>query len=170
VADAVGVGAAVVAAAENDMTKAAIDGATIRPARPSDLPSIAALLLGARPPIAGVQDHLDGFLVAERQGRLIGCAGIERHGQAALLRSVAVAAEERGRGLGARLVVACLERAREAAVSSVSLLTETAESFFPRFGFVPVDRLELPRALADSEELRGACPESARAQMLELKK
>ena len=153
------------------MTGAATDEATtIRPAGPDDLPSIAALLSEARLPSAGVQHHLSGFLVAERGGRVIACAGLELHGEAALLRSVAVASRARGLGLGARLVAACLDRAREAAVASISLLTETADSFFLRFGFAPVARTELPRSLAASEELRGACPDSARAMMLELER
>jgi amino-acid N-acetyltransferase len=157
------------AAAEQPMTDAAIDGeTTIRSAGSADLPAIAALLAELRLPLAGVEEHLGGFLVAERGGRLIGCAGIERHGDSALLRSVAVASPERGRGLGARLVAACLGRAREDGLRTISLLTETAESFFPRFGFVPIARAELPPALGASQELQGACPESARAMTLAL--
>jgi amino-acid N-acetyltransferase len=168
--DAVEVDAAA-AVAENTMANAAIDGeTTIRSAGLADLPSIATLLSEMGLPTAGVRDHLTGFLVAERAGRVIGCAGLERYDDVALLRSVAVTTAERGRGLGVRLVEACLDRAREAALVSVSVLTETADSFFPRFGFARVTRAELPRPLAASEELRGACPDSAHAMMLELEK
>jgi amino-acid N-acetyltransferase len=45
----------------------------------------------------------------------------------------------------------------------VALLTETADGWFPRFGFRPVPREALPAALSASAELRGACPATARA-------
>ncbi|HET7600112.1 MAG TPA: hypothetical protein VFK09_07450, partial [Gemmatimonadales bacterium] len=41
------------------------------------------------------------------------------------------------------------------------LLTTTADRWFRRLGFVPVERSALPAALAGSEELKGACPASA---------
>jgi amino-acid N-acetyltransferase len=151
------------------MNDAAIDDTKIRPAGSADFPSIAALVLQAGLPLAGAEDHLNGFVVAERNGSVIGCAGLERHADAALLRSVAVAATERSRGLGGRLVAACLDRARGAGLVSVALLTETADGWFPRFGFTPVERGALPASLSASEELRGACPDSARAMLLELK-
>jgi len=46
--------------------------------------------------------------VTREGGRVIGCAGWERHGQAALLRSVAVRAEARGRGVRLALVHAAV--------------------------------------------------------------
>jgi amino-acid N-acetyltransferase len=54
-----------------------------------------------------------------------------------------------------------LELARERGVRNVYLLTTTASQFFPRFGFAAIPRTELDPALAQSEELRGACPASA---------
>jgi amino-acid N-acetyltransferase len=68
----------------------------------------------------------------------------------------------RGRGVGIALSAAALAHV-DAAGSPVALLTETAAGYFPRFGFTPVDRDQLPASLAGSAELRGACPTSARA-------
>ena len=141
---------------------------SIRPARRTELPAIQALLRESGLPVAGVDAHVDEFLVAEEDGGLVGCAAVERYGDAGLLRSVAVRASMRGTGLGQRLTEACIDAARAKGLTTLSLLTETAEKFFPRFGFVAVEQRALPDALKASEELRGACPASARAMILEL--
>ncbi|MBV9947898.1 MAG: GNAT family N-acetyltransferase, partial [Myxococcales bacterium] len=41
------------------------------------------------------------------------------------------------------------------------LLTTTADSFFPRFGFQHIAREDVPPELRASRELQGACPASA---------
>ena len=53
-------------------------------------------------------------------------------------------------------------------LAELYLLTTTAEGFFPRLGWEPVARAELPAELAGSQELRGACPASAAAMRLRL--
>ena len=141
----------------------------MRNAVSADLPAILELLSVNHLPDAGVADHVEHFILEfNDQHRLIGCAGLELHGAAALLRSVAVNADQRSSGLGTRLVKAQLEAARGLNASSVSLLTTTAETYFPRFGFAVVPRSALPIALKDSLELRGACPDSAIALHLNL--
>jgi amino-acid N-acetyltransferase len=141
---------------------------TIRRVSDGDLAAVQTLLRDAGLPLAGVDVHLDGFVVAEESGAIVGCAGLERYGDAALLRSVAVAPALRGAGLGQRLTAACIDAARAAGITKLALLTETAEGFFPRFGFTAVARTSLPEALHESEELRGACPATAKAMLLNL--
>jgi amino-acid N-acetyltransferase len=133
----------------------------LAPGTDSDLPEIRALLEASKLPVAGIEHHLTAALVARDHGRIVGCAALEVYGDAALLRSVAVAADRRGSGLGQRLTRAALELARERGVHDVYLLTTTAGEFFPRFGFAPISRGDLDPALSESEELRGACPASA---------
>lgn len=60
-----------------------------------------------------------------------------------------------------------LEIHGEAGLHSVSLLTETAADYFPRFGFAWVTRDRLPPSLGACRELRGACPDSAVVMILE---
>jgi amino-acid N-acetyltransferase len=43
----------------------------------------------------------------------------------------------------------------------VYLLTTTAESYFPKFGFVQTTREVVPTAVQQSVEFRSACPASA---------
>lgn len=133
----------------------------IRTARPSDAPSVRALLTEAALPVAGVPDSLEHFLVAERDGSLVGAIGLEPYGTAALLRSAVVHPTVRGTGLGESLVRELLDAARHANVRELVLLTTTAAEWFPRFGFTRITRDTVPAALHASEELRGACPASA---------
>lgn len=133
-----------------------------------DLPDILALLKQSELPTAGIERHINTTLLARDNGQLVGCAAVEVYGTAGLLRSVAVAANQRGTGLGQRLTKAALDLANERGVRTVYLLTTTAAGFFPRFGFVTIARDELDPALGQSEELRGACPASAVAMRARL--
>jgi amino-acid N-acetyltransferase len=137
-------------------------------ARPEELDALLALLASAGLPTAGFADCLGDALVARDGERIGGCVALELHGEEALLRSLVVAPAARGRGLGEKLTAAALDRAESRGARRVWLLTTTAERFFPRFGFLAVEREELPAALAASAELRGACPASAVAMGLEL--
>lgn len=57
--------------------------------------------------------------------------------------SLAVSPGQRGKGLGKRLVEACLEEAKELGIKRVMSLTYE-QRFFERLGFAVVDRQELP--------------------------
>lgn len=141
---------------------------SIRPARPADLKEIGELLERADLPTAGVADHLPGFVVAEAEGHLVGLAGLEVHGDDALLRSVVVEPAFRGRGLGARLTERVLDAARTAEIGRVYLLTTTAEDYFPRHGFQRIRREDASPGVKRSVEFREACPASAVAMVLDL--
>lgn len=142
---------------------------SIRRAALADFPAIAALLRDARLPVEGALGNPDDWFVAFDPAGLTGCGGLEVYGAAALLRSVAVAERARGRGTGTRMVQTLLGHAEARAVHQVYLLTETADAWFPRFGFEPIERDRLPDALDGSAELNGACAASARAFQLSLR-
>src|SRR5438094_10265589 len=112
----------------------------MRPATPHDWAEIAALFATADLPLAGVQAYLSDFFLGFRDDVLIGSAGLERYGDTALLRSVAVAIPERGHGLGQALVQQVLTYAVLLGVRQVVLLTSTAADVFLRFGCQPVRR------------------------------
>ncbi len=135
--------------------------AVISPATRADLPAIFDLLDQSKLPRAGLDQHVATTLVAKDGPRLVGTAALELYGSSALLRSVAVAAERRGQGLGAALTATALDLARRRGACMVYLLTETAAEFFPKFGFQPVPRADIDRAVLDSEEFTTACPASA---------
>ena len=133
----------------------------ISPATPVDLPAILELLDRSKLPRAGLDEHVTTTLVAKEGKRLVGTAALELYGDCALLRSVAVAADRRGQGLGLTLTAAALDLARRRGVHTVYLLTETAGEFFPRFGFRPISRTEVAEAVLRSTEFTTACPQSA---------
>jgi len=141
---------------------------SIAAAKPSELTELLTLLKDCKLPGEGVAEHLDGFLVARDDRALLGVVGLERYGKVGLLRSLAVRSEARGRGLGAMLVEALMDGARKKDISVLYLLTETAQDFFPRFGFEPIPRTSLDTRLEASAELKGACPETAIAMRVKV--
>jgi amino-acid N-acetyltransferase len=133
-----------------------------------DRPHVEALLRADGLPTDGVADHFGSFVVAEVNGRVIGAAGLEIRGREALLRSVIVAKEARGQGLGSSLTRRALVEAGARHVNTVYLLTTTAKAFFPLFGFERVGWEQVPASVRESNEFRGACPSSAVAMRARL--
>lgn len=126
-----------------------------------DLPGIRALLERLQLPLAGVDEHLTTMLVAREGGQIVGTAGLELYPDAALLRSVAVEPDKQGKQLGHQLTAAALYLASKHGADTVFLLTTTAERFFPKFGFEPIDREQVPPSVRESVEFQTACPASA---------
>ena len=147
---------------------AVADGVTVRSARADDWSAVEVLLLKCGLPTEGAFAHLSNFTVAARGSELVGVAGVEVHGEAGLLRSVAVSAGLRDHGLGTRLVDAAEAVAKTRGVTRLCLLTTTSVGYFARRGFKVQDRVDAPPALSKSEEFRGACPASATFMALDL--
>jgi amino-acid N-acetyltransferase len=143
------------------MTMSTTTLTSIRAATPQDAPAVRSLLADSELPLDGVPEDLEHFLVAEREGTVVGAIGMEFYGSAGLLRSAVVSPTVRGSGIGDRLVIALLADARSKGTTDVVLLTTTADTWFPRFGFTRTTRAEVPASLHASEEFRGACPDSA---------
>ncbi|MBZ0253639.1 MAG: N-acetyltransferase [Candidatus Methylomirabilis sp.] len=59
------------------------------------------------------------------------------------IRSLAVRPESQGRGVGSKLVEACLAEGRELGLARIFTLTYRPE-FFERLGFALIDKVELP--------------------------
>ncbi len=76
----------------------------------------------------------------------------------ALLRSLAVAAHVRGRGVGRALLADAERYARSHEVKDIYLLTTTAERFFARAGYERVERDSAPREIQQTEEFSTLCP------------
>jgi N-acetylglutamate synthase-like GNAT family acetyltransferase len=132
------------------------------PALAGDLPDLLALLAACSLPTADLaQQHLVDFLVCRDGGRIVASGGLELHAAAALLRSLAVAASHRQRGLAGRLVDELVQRARNRGQREILLLTTSAAGFFAARGFEPFDRRQAPPELAQCSEFRSLCPASA---------
>ena len=144
------------------MSHTSLDGTPhIRPAERADLPAIERLLTLSGLPLDGVRDALDGFVVAQSAGDLVGVAGLEVCCDNALLRSVAVMPERRSNGLGRALVTRVISDAEARGIRALYLLTTTAERYFPSFGFQQIARDDIPADVRETAEFQSACPSSA---------
>lgn len=142
---------------------------TVRSARSGDLEAVRGLLRAVALPVEGVAEGFaEGYAVAEQDGRITASAGIEVHGHAGLLRSVAVDPTLRSVGLGKRLVRDRLAWAESRGLDGIYLLTTTACDYFRRFGFQAIDRGLVPNEIRESIEFRLACPRSAVVMHLSL--
>ena len=126
--------------------------AELHPAREEDIPQIEALITAEGLPAYGLAEYLETFFVLNEGERVVGCAGLEVYGGAALLRSVVVAPERRGRVDGRRLVEAALAEARRRDVRRVYLFTMHADGFFSRMGFREVGLGEFEEAVRASRQ------------------
>jgi len=134
----------------------------ITPAGAADLPAVLGLLDAAALPHRDVTPALlQHYLVARRAGALLGVVGLEPLGPAGLLRSLAVASEERGHGLGVELTRALERHAGGLGISRLYLLTTTAERFFTRLGYRAIPRADAPPALQQTTEFRELCSSSS---------
>lgn len=140
-----------------------------RSAVATDLAAIEALLDANELPTVGVAEHLTNFIVGVGPSGTIACGGVEYYAEFALMRSIAVARDARGFGLGEAIIAHLLAACRTRAVRSVVLLTTTAEHYFADQGFAPVARNEVPPALLASNQFRGVCPASATTMLKVLK-
>ena len=143
---------------------------SLRSARPSDLAPVLALLVERTLASNHIEQQFGSqYAVAETPaGELIGVAGVECYAGDGLFRSVAVSQRLAGRGIGEALTRNRLSWARREGLRSVYLLTETAAEYWPRFGFVRVERASAPEAILGSPEWAGGCPASAVAMRLDL--
>ena len=131
-------------------------------AEPGDLPQILQLLERANLPTDDLGPELLGvFLVARRDGRVIGSGGLEPFGDIALLRSVAVDPTARGSGLGSRIVQALERKAEHLGIDNVFLLTTTATEFFRAQGYAATPREGAPAPIRTSTQFSTLCPDTA---------
>ena len=130
-------------------------------ASPEDLEAVVHLLGECGLPHEDIGKHLPGLIVARHYGRLIGTIALEVYKEVGLLRSLAVAPEQRNRGLGKALYERIVAYAQLRGVETLYLLTTTASEYFSKLGFQVLDRKQVPAEIGATEEFRGLCPSSA---------
>jgi len=145
------------------------DGISLGPPSSGELAAIEAVIRESGLPAEVVRDQFpEAYVVARRGGQVVGVAALESHGRDGLLRSVAVAPAERGRGTGIALVADRFAAAWAQGLEAVYLLTTTAAPLFRRFGFAATDRAQAPQALQASPEFAALCPASAACMRVDL--
>ena len=124
----------------------------VEKAKIPDIPQIHKLIndyaqegeMLARPLSELYEDIRDYFVIKEGEV-VVACAALHvSWSDLAEVRSVAVAKDSKKKGLGARLVAACLEEARALGIETIFCFTYQPE-FFKRHKFIDIDKMELPR-------------------------
>ena len=90
-------------------------------------------------------------------------------GDAALIRSIAVAAGQRKSMLGTTITFKLLAEARNRGAQAAYLLTATAQAFFSRLGFTAIDRSKVPAPIAATSQFTGQACASAQAMVSRLR-
>ena len=94
--------------------------------------------------LADIYTNLQTFLVAELDGRIVGCCALEIiWSDLAEVKSLAVDENHKGSGVGSSLVNAAVEKAKTLKLPKVFGLTLKPQ-FFEKLGFKVVDKGELP--------------------------
>lgn len=112
---------------------------------------------------AEIREHIGRFLVLDEKGTIGGCVALEPYGDdLAEIRSLAVYPENRGRGLGARLLQAALAKVRRRKIARVFAVTHAPE-FFTKQGFASTSRHTVPEKIARDCH---TCPKSRTCRLL----
>ena len=123
----------------------------IRKARMGDVKDIQKLLTSyanrgqmLSRSLSELYEALRDFYIFEEDGRVMGTSALHIVWEdLAEVRSVAVAEDAGRRGIGSQVVGACVDEARSLGLKRLFCLTYKPD-FFAKFGFVVVDKSQLP--------------------------
>ena len=139
-----------------------IAGIKYRLSLQEDLDKIRELLQRSDLPVEDVDENKIVFIVATHEtNSLIGCIGLEQYGPDGLLRSMAVDPAYRNSGIGHELFNHLLSVSRQNNITTLHLLTTTAEKYFSRSGFLKSARNDAPASIQATEEFSSLCPSSS---------
>jgi amino-acid N-acetyltransferase len=130
-------------------------------AEPKNRNGIISLLQEEKLPADDLSVDLLNFFVAKDNGNLIGSIGLEIYDHNGLLRSLVVKASHRKMKVATALVNELEVSARKMGLKNIYLLTETAEGYFTKKGYVTITRREAPTSLEHSTQFSHVCPSSA---------
>ncbi len=128
---------------------------------PSLQAAVALLTAVGLPSSDLTEPQLEHFLFSGPRDAPTGLVGLELHDRVALLRSLAVAPDARGSGLGSALLEQAEGYAYAHGVRSLYLLTTTAERFFVGRGYRPTSREICPAAIRSTSQFASLCPTSS---------
>jgi len=126
-------------------------GQTLRKRTPEDLEAVVRLLEAVNLPANGL-DRTDGWVIQDGD-RIVAHVAIERTPDAAVLRSIVVASDQRGRGLARRLLEAA---EADAGGRTLVLKTDAVGPWVERRGYRRVTRDQLPPSVLATTQFEGA--------------
>lgn len=121
---------------------------------------VFSLLMQQKLPVTDIQEDTLLYLLLDGD-KVTGTAGLDIFDDCALLRSVSVVADARGKGYGKVLNEQIEKFAKDSGISCMYLITHTAKDFFDRQGYCVIDRTTAPNAIKQTDQFTGLCPSSA---------
>jgi amino-acid N-acetyltransferase len=95
-------------------------------------------------PLSEIYENIRDYYVVRQDGRVAACVALHINWEdLAEIKSLAVKDEFQKKGIGEKLVAACVKEAQEIGIPSVFCLTYTVP-FFQKCGFSIVDKAQLP--------------------------
>lgn len=135
---------------------------TLSGVRPEEETAVKSLIADCNLPSSDLtSEKLRHFLVARKGDAVVGAVGLEIVQPYALLRSLAVDEAYRGQGIAVQLTEAVERFARTMGVTTLYLLTLTAEELFSQCKFLKTSRDEAPESLQAMDEFKTLCPDTA---------
>lgn len=122
--------------------------------------AVIRLLGEQRLPVTDISEETLLYVLKEGE-KPIGTAGLDIFDDCALLRSISVIPEIRGKGYGTTLNEQIERYAKESGISCLYLITDTAADFFDRQGYCVIDRTDAPDTIKHTDQFTGLCPSSA---------
>ena len=132
-----------------------------REAVAQDIDQIENLLKKYHLPVNDILEYIDNFVVSEQENRIIGVGGYETVGDIALIRSIAVVQEYRGKSIGINIYRLLERKILNTGIKEVFLLTETASDYFKKLGFTIKNRANIPHAVTTTKQFKELCPSTA---------
>ncbi len=119
---------------------------TFRTAAKADVQALTDMIASENLPPFLIEEFLDSFRIAERDGAMLACGGVESYDDCAVLRSIVVAPEARGLRLGRKIVDLLVEIALERRATDFYLFTMDAWPFWKHLGFedIPLEEWREP--------------------------
>ena len=118
-------------------------------------------------PIAGVDFGKGNYYIASGQ-ELMGIIGVEQYGRAVMLRSLAIKPQFRKMGIAKELIDYALQQLKDRDVTDIYLITNTAQLYMTKYGFVRIERDEIPNTVLTVSTLGDVCPLSSICMHLQL--
>lgn len=122
---------------------------------------LRAALAAENLPVDDLRDAGRKLFRVTRGSATVGFAGYELHGNDALLRSIVILPDQKGRGIGEAALQLLIEETMRVGARRGYLITTSARHFFEKHGFTPVDRGHVPEAILATRQATTLCPVSA---------
>ncbi len=95
--------------------------------------------------LSEIYENIRDYFVVQENDKIVACGALHvSWADLAEIKSLAVAEDKQGQGIGETIVKMCLDEARDLGISTVFCLTYKPE-FFKKCGFKSIDKSELPR-------------------------